>query len=257
MSEGTVHYEVKDGIARVTFDRPEAKNAMTWAMYEALARACDSIASDESVRAALFRGAGGSFVAGTDIQQFTAFSGGEDGIAYERHIAADIDRLERLPKPVVAVIEGWATGGGLLIAASCDFRIATPDARFGVPIARTLGNCLSVANMARLLAHFGPARTKRMLMLAETVDAEEARACGFVDAIAAPGEIAEKAEAMCRRLIGHAPITMRAAKEALRRIALANLPEGDDLIRACYDSADFKEGVSAFLAKRKPDWQGR
>ena len=257
MSEGRVVYEVKDGIARVTFDRPEARNAMTWAMYEGLARAVDAIASDDSVRVALFRGAGGSFVAGTDIGQFTAFKGEEDGIAYERHISASIDQLERLSKPVVAVIEGFATGGGIIIAASCDFRVATPDARFGVPIARTLGNCLSVGNVARLLSHFGPARTKRMLMLAEMLDAEEARNCGFIDAILSATEIGDKAEAMCRKLIGHAPLTMRAAKEALRRITLANLPDGDDLIRACYGSADFKEGVAAFLAKRKPDWRGK
>jgi len=257
LSEGRVLYEVKDGVAHVTFDRPEARNAMTWAMYDGLARAIEAIAADDSVRVALFRGAGGSFVAGTDIAQFLAFKGEEDGIAYERHISASIDQLERLEKPVVAVIEGFATGGGLIIAASCDFRIATPDARFGVPIARTLGNCISVGNVARLLAHFGPARTKRILMLAELIDAEEARACGFVDAIAAREEIGAKAEAMCKRLIGHAPLTMRAAKEAMRRIILANLPDGDDLIRSCYGSADFKEGVAAFLAKRKPDWRGK
>jgi len=257
LSEGRVNYEVQDGIARVTFDRPQARNAMTWAMYDGLARAVDAIAADDSVRVALFRGASGSFVAGTDIGQFTAFQGAEDGIAYERHISKAVDQLERLEKPVVAVIEGFATGGGIIIAASCDFRIATPDARFGVPIARTLGNCISVGNVARLLAHFGPARTKRMLMLAEMIDAEEARVCGFVDAIVPSDEIGAKAEAMCKRLIGHAPLTMRAAKEALRRITLANLPDGDDLIRACYGSADFKEGVSAFLAKRKPDWRGK
>jgi len=257
VSEGRVGYEVKDGIAYVTFDRPEARNAMTWAMYDGLARAIDQIAADDTVRVALFRGAGGSFVAGTDIAQFTEFKGEEDGITYERHISASIDQLERLAKPVVAVIEGFATGGGMIIAASCDFRICTPDARFGVPIARTLGNCISVANVARLLAHFGPARTKRMLMLAELIDAEEAYACGFADAIASPAEIGDKAEAMCRKLIGHAPLTMRAAKESLRRIMLANLPDGADLIRSCYGSADFKEGVAAFLAKRKPDWKGR
>ena len=257
MSEGRVVYEVKDGIAHVTFDRPEARNAMTWAMYDGLARAIDQIAADDTVRVALFRGAGGSFVAGTDIAQFTEFKGGEDGITYERHISASIDQLERLAKPVVAVIEGFATGGGMIIAASCDFRICTPDARFGVPIARTLGNCISVANVARLLAHFGPARTKRMLMLAELIDAEEAYACGFADAIASPAEIGDKAEAMCRKLSGHAPLTVRAAKESLRRIMLANLPDGADLIRSCYGSADFKEGVAAFLAKRKPDWKGR
>ena len=254
---GQVDYEVRDGIAHVTFNRPEARNAMTWAMYDGLARACDAIDSDDNVRVALLRGAGGSFVAGTDIQQFTAFKGGEDGIAYEKRIEASISQIENVGKPMVAAIEGFATGGGLIIAASCDFRLATPDARFGVPIARTLGNCISVGNVARLMAHFGTARAKRMLLLAEMVDAEEARACGFVEAIHHGAEIGLKAEAMCKRLIGHAPITMRASKEAMRRVTMANLPDGSDLIRACYGSADFKEGMTAFLAKRKPEWTGR
>jgi len=254
---GHVDYEVKDGIAYVTFNRPEARNAMTWAMYDGLARACDQIVSDDNVRVALLRGAGGSFVAGTDIQQFTAFKGGEDGIAYEKRIEASISQIENVGKPLIAVIEGFATGGGLIIAASCDFRLATPDARFGVPIARTLGNCISVGNVARLMAHFGTARAKRMLMLAEMIEAEEARACGFVEAIHPVNEIGAKAEAMCKRLIGHAPITMRASKEAMRRVSMANLPDGSDLIRACYGSADFKEGMTAFLGKRKPEWTGR
>ncbi len=256
MSGQTV-YEVKDGVAHVTFNRPEARNAMTWAMYDGLARACEAIVEDDTVRVALLRGAGGSFVAGTDIQQFTAFEDGEDGIAYEKRIEASIGQIEHVGKPMVAVIEGFATGGGLIIAASCDFRLATPDAKFGVPIARTLGNCISVGNVARLMAHFGTARAKRMLMLAEMVDAQEARSCGFVEAIHPPEDIAAKAEAMCKRLSGHAPLTMRAAKEAMRRVTLASIADGSDLIRSCYGSADFKEGMTAFLGKRKPEWTGR
>jgi enoyl-CoA hydratase/carnithine racemase len=254
---GQVDYEVRDGVAHVTFNRPDARNAMTWDMYDGLARACEAIVADDTVRVALLRGAGRSFVAGTDIQQFSAFEGGKDGLAYEKRVEASISQIENVGKPMVALIEGFATGGGLVIAASCDFRLATPDARFGVPIARTLGNCISVGNVARLLAHFGTARAKRMLMLAELVDAQEARACGFVEAIHPPEEIAAEAEAMCKRLIGHAPITMRASKEAMRRLTMATIPDGSDLIRACYGSADFKEGVAAFLAKRKPEWTGQ
>ena len=257
MSEGTVHYSVSGGIATVTFDRPEARNAMTWAMYGALATACDKIVSDDAVRVAVFRGAGGAFVAGTDIQQFTSFTGADDGIAYEKRIDAAIGQIEGIPKPVIAVVEGFCVGGGLAIAAACDFRIAAAGARFGVPIARTLGNCLSVGNVARLVAGFGVGRTKRMLMLAEMIGAEEAQACGFVDALAASGELEAKLSDMCKRLLSHAPITMRASKEAVRRIRTANLPDGSDLIRAAYGSADFGEGVAAFLAKRPPEWKGR
>ncbi|HEY4265768.1 MAG TPA: enoyl-CoA hydratase/isomerase family protein [Micropepsaceae bacterium] len=257
MSEGRVHYTKADGIASVVFDRPEARNAMTWAMYGELATACEAIASDTDVRVAVFRGAGGAFVAGTDIQQFTAFTGAEDGIAYERRIDAAIDGIDRLEKPIIAMVEGFCVGGGLAIAMACDFRIASPSARFGMPIARTLGNCLSVGNVARLLAQFGPGRTKRMLMLAEMISAEDAHACGFVDVLAAAADIDVARAKMCKTLMGHAPITMRAAKEAIRRIRTENLPDGSDLIRAAYGSADFKEGVEAFLAKRAPHWQGR
>jgi len=257
MSEGRVHYSAANGIATVVFDRPEARNAMTWAMYGALGSACEQIASDETVRVAVFRGAGGAFVAGTDIQQFTSFAGADDGIGYEKRIEAAIGQIEDLPKPIIAVVEGFCVGGGLAIASACDFRIASTSARFGVPIARTLGNCLSVGNVARLVAGFGADRTKRMLMLAEMIGAEEAAACGFVDVLADTGELDAKLDDMCKRLLSHAPITMRAAKEAVRRIRTANLPEGSDLIRAAYGSADFKEGVAAFLTKRPPEWKGR
>jgi len=257
MSEGRVVYAKAEGVATILFDRPEARNAMTWAMYDGLAAACESIAADADVRVAVFRGGGGAFVAGTDIQQFTSFKDGEDGIAYERRIDAAIDGIERLTKPIIAVVEGFCVGGGLAIATACDFRIAAPSARFGVPIAATLGNCLSVGNVARLVAQFGPGRTKRMLMLAEMISAEEAAACGFVDVLAGPGDIDVKLGDMCKRLLSHAPITMRNAKEAIRRIRVQNLPDGADLIRAAYGSADFKEGIDAFLAKRPPNWQGR
>jgi enoyl-CoA hydratase len=256
-NQGRVRYTKTGNIASVLFDRPEAKNAMTWAMYGELASACETIAADDEVKVAVFRGAGGAFVAGTDIQQFTAFKDGEDGIAYERRIDAAIEQIERLEKPVIAVVEGFCVGGGLAIAAACDFHIAAPSARFGVPIARTLGNCLSVGNVARLVAQFGVGRTKRMLMLAEMITGEEAHACGFVDVLVPPNEIDAKLAEMCKRLAGHAPITVRNAKEAIRRIRVQNVPDGADLIRAAYGSADFKEGMNAFIAKRPPNWTGR
>ena len=140
---GTVRLSIDGGIAAIVFDRADAHNAMTWSMYEQLADICHALADDPAVRVATMRGAGGkAFIAGTDIEQFQSFSGGGDGIAYERRIDAGIDLIERLPMPVVAVLDGWVVGGGLAIASACDLRIATPDARFGVPIARTLGNCL-------------------------------------------------------------------------------------------------------------------
>src|SRR5262249_20240911 len=170
MSDGEVRYVRNGAVATVTFDRPGARNAMTWRMYEQLSEACARMRGEEGLRVAVFRGAGGkSFIAGTDIAQFQAFRSGEDGVAYENKMEGYISAVETLPVPTLAVIEGFAIGGGLAIAAACDLRIATPGSRFGVPIARTLGNCLSVANYARLVAGLGAARAKKMLLLAENL----------------------------------------------------------------------------------------
>ncbi len=258
MSDGEVHYERKGPVAHVLFDRPEARNAMTWCMYERLGDVCARIRADDGVKVAVLRGAGGkSFIAGTDIAQFLEFKSGDDGVAYEAKMEAYIAALEALPIPTLAVIEGWAIGGGLAIAAACDLRIATPGTRFGIPIARTLGNCISVANTARLVAALGAPRAKRVLLMAETLTADEALAASFVSEIVAPADLDAKVEEICARLAGHAPVTMRVSKEAVRRVVLAGLADDRDLVRAAYDSDDFREGVRAFIEKREARWRGR
>lgn len=254
---GQVHYTVENGVGAVVFDRPAARNAMTWAMYDALGEICERIVAEGDVRAVTFRGAGGeAFVAGTDIEQFRDFRTGQDGLDYEAVIDRRIGQIERLPVPTVAVVDGWAIGGGLAIAAACDFRIATPTAKFGIPIARTLGNCLSIANVARVIAALGVARAKRMLMLAEVLGAEEARASGFVAEIAEPDALDERVGVMLSKLLANAPVTMRVVKEGIRRVVGEGLPDGDDLVAECYGSRDFRIGVEAFLAKQKPSWTG-
>ena len=257
MSGGTVHLSIQNRVASVTFDRPEARNAMTWAMYERLGQICTQLQLDTSVRVATFRGAGGeAFVAGTDIEQFTAFRTGDDGVAYERQIDQCIQKLEMLPMPTVAAVEGWAIGGGLAIATACDFRIATPASRFGVPIARTLGNCLSVANLARLSAALGMPRVRRMLMLADTLAADEMLDCGFLLQLSEPGDLDAALGALCDRLGALAPVTQSVSKEGMRRLVSHGLPHDEDLIRRCYASEDFREGVAAFVGKRRAAWRG-
>lgn len=253
---GRVHLTLDGAVARITFDRPAARNAMTWQMYEELAAACAAVAHNGDIRVAVLRGAGGkAFIAGTDIEQFRAFASGEDGIAYEQRIDAYIAALQALPMPTIAVVEGWAVGGGMAIANACDIRVATPGTRFGVPIARTLGNCLSAANLRRLTATLGVAMVTRMMLLAEMPRAED-MPLGYVSVIEAAALEPHIAE-LCETLAGHAPVTMRVTKEALRRLQADPNAVDADLIRAAYGSRDFQEGVAAFVAKRPPRWQGQ
>jgi enoyl-CoA hydratase/carnithine racemase len=251
-------YERRGATALVTFNRPEAHNAMTWEMYEALYECCEEVDADEAVRVLVLRGAGEkAFVSGTDIKQFLEFKSGEDGISYEERMERVIGRLERVRKPTVAVVNGYAIGGGLSIACVCDLRVCTPEAKFGIPIARTLGNCLSIENYARLVALIGPARTKALILTAKIFSAEEALAAGLATEIVPASELDERVGELCASLESHAPITMGVTKEAVRRLQFAELPDAEDLVRETYGSEDFHEGVVAFVEKRRPVWQGR
>jgi enoyl-CoA hydratase/carnithine racemase len=243
----------------VTFNRPEARNAMTWGMYDRLQHVCEEVDADESVRVLVLRGAGGqAFVSGTDIRQFTAFDAAADGIRYERELDAYMERLGRVKKPVIAQVEGYAVGAGLELVAACDIRIATPDARFGAPIARTLGNCLSMAAYSTLIDLLGPSRVKELIFTARLLSADEGQAAGFVHEVVPREEIAERVAALAAQLAQHAPITLQVTKEAVRRIQAARRARGgEDLLALTYGSADFKEGVRAFLEKRKPRWSGK
>jgi enoyl-CoA hydratase len=257
-SSAQVHLELRDGIAWITFDHVAARNAMTAEMYQSLKTICEDLASNPLVRAVILRGAGGkSFVSGSDIAQFAAFENGDDGIRYEEGIDNYLAPLAMLPMPTIAVIDEMAIGGGLAIASCCDFRIATPDARFGVPIARTLGNCLSAGNVAWLVAHLNVNIVKRMLLLAELVSAPELLKQGYLLATYPAKELGQQATQLAERLMKLAPITQKSSKLTLARILKNNLPDCSDLIRECYGSADFKNGVTSFLGGKPPVWTGK
>ena len=230
---------------------------MTWPMYEQLEEALDRVASEAGLRVAVLRGTGGHFVAGTDITQFADFRSADDGVAYERRLDAVVAKLETLRVATIAAVEGYAAGGGLALAAACDLRLCTPNAQFGVPIAKTVGNCLSMANYARLVASLGAARTKALLFTADFMSADEARALGFVVAVVDPGAFDAHLDALCLTLAAYAPITLQVTKEAIRRIVSRSSAEGDDLVQRAYGSSDFREGVAAFVERRSPRWEGR
>jgi enoyl-CoA hydratase/carnithine racemase len=253
-------FETNGPIATLTFNRPEARNAMTWDMYEALVEACERVDRDAAVRVLVCRGAGGkAFVAGTDIAQFQDFKNREDGLKYEERLDRVLDRLERVTKPTIAQVEGVAAGGGCAIALTCDLRVATPGATFGFPIARTLGNCLSGASYSRLLDVMGPGAVKDMLFTGRLIGAAEMHTLGIVNRLVSADEIEATVRALAAEIAANAPLTLHATKEMIRRIlAKRRLQAGEDadMVEMCYTSADFREGVTAFLAKRKPVWTG-
>jgi enoyl-CoA hydratase/carnithine racemase len=259
MSEARLIYNKVGPVAQILFDNPSAHNALTHEMWCSLRDTCRQIAQDPSVRVVTFRGVGGkAFISGTDISGFSGFTSGSDGIAYERHIDECMAAVDALPMTTIAVIEGWAVGGGLNIFSAADFRIATPNARFASPLGRTIGNCLSMSSCARIAAAIGVATAKRMLLLGEVIAAQELLAKGVLYKVAEPAELDATVDALCQLAIPNAPLTTRASKEMIRRLAYANLPNVDDLIAQVYGSDDFKRGVQNFLAKNKstPQWSG-
>jgi enoyl-CoA hydratase len=258
MSEGITRYEKHGPVARILFDRPAAYNALTWDMWRGLSEICARIADDPQVRVVTLRGAGGkAFVSGTDIAGFQSFTSGEEGVRYEAEMDTHVGAVEALPQPTIAIVDGWAVGGGLALSFACDFRVAATGARFGSPLARTIGNCLSARGYARLVQHAGIAVAKRMLLAGEILAAEEMKALGLVNALVDPAEIDATVDELIERLAANAPLTLRVSKEAMRRLATAHQPDISDLIASIYGSEDFAEGVRSFLSKAKPVWKGR
>ncbi|GAB4230509.1 MAG: enoyl-CoA hydratase/isomerase family protein [Methyloligellaceae bacterium] len=260
MSAEELLIEREGPLAVVTLNRPEKRNALTFEMYEGLADFCRGAKEDASLRAIIVTGAGGkAFAAGTDISLFRDFDGARDGVAYERRIDDILEAIESCPVPMIAAISGACTGGGAALASVCDVRIATPDMKFGYPIARTLGNCLSVSSLQRVSALLGAGRAKELILTARLMGAEEAHAIGLVSEICSDYDaMLSRARALAEQICGFAPITLQVTKEMFRRMAAAAPRiEDEDLIAYCYGSADFREGLEAFLAKRKAEWKGR
>lgn len=258
-AETELLFDIRDGIAHLVSNHPQARNALTFAMYVRLAEICGVIDEDPSVEAMILTGAGDkAFAVGTDISQFRAFQTPEDALAYEARIDRVLEALERCRVPTIAAITGACTGGGG-IALACDLRIGTRTATFGFPIARTLGNCLSMSNYARLASLIGPARTKEIIFTARLVEAGEAQTLGLLsEVVQDAAALTARADELARLIAGHAPLTLRATKEAQSRLQTRlDRKDREDLILMCYMSQDFREGMDAFLNKCPPKWTGR
>jgi enoyl-CoA hydratase/carnithine racemase len=253
-------HERRGDVAWITFNRPEARNALTFAMYEELARICEAANNDATLRCIVIRGAGEkAFASGTDINQFRAFKTPQDSLDYEARIDRILTALEQVRVPTIAAIAGACTGGGGAIAACCDLRVAMKNVRIGFPIARTLGNCLSSASLSRLTALVGPAKVKDLIFTARLIEADEALGIGLVHELVEDLPALEaRSEELSKQVAGMAPLTLRAVKEGLRRLQnRLSREEAEDLILMCYMSEDFREGMDAFLNKRQPQWKGK
>lgn len=256
--EGAVLLEQKGPIAIITLSRPAALNALTWTMYQQLETHLKRLAADDVTRVVILRGEGKTFAAGTDIQQFQGFTG-EQGIAYERTMEAIIEQLYAFPRPTIAAVQGYAVGGGLVIASVCDLRYAVPSSRFGMPIARTLGNCLTHKNYQHLVDAFGAMRTKEMLFTGRLLTATDALQCGFLTEMIDEEQLITRVIEIAQRISSLAPLTIWATKEAQKRLNAVREEaiDFDDVVARIYSSSDFAEGVQAYLEKRKPDWRGQ
>lgn len=251
-----LNFSMADDIGIITFNRPKARNALTFDMYRGVANICQS--PPDNVRAIIVVGAGGkAFAAGTDISLFRDFNSEQQAIDYEATMDEVLSQIEQCPVPTIAAITGACTGGGAVIASACDIRISDANLKFGFPIAKTLGNCLSAANLARLSALLGAGRVREIIFTARLIEADEAKQIGLVSEVIETTEwVLPRAKELAKTIADNAPLTLRATKELQRRIALTEV-EDEDWIVKCYTSEDFKEGLDAFLGKRKPNWKGK
>jgi len=251
--------ERNEGITEVKFNRPEVRNALTFEMYEAVYDLCVEANEKGEIKAIIFAGADSSaFASGTDISLLQGIKGGKGGIEYEERIERVVGTVERCRVPTIAAIAGACTGGGAALATACDLRIGANNMRFGYPMAKTLGNCLSLPNSARLIFLIGPARFKELLLTARLMGAEEAYATGLISEVVEPLDVLARAREVAGRIAQNAPLTIWAAKEAVRRLH-EQLQSADfiDVIEKCYESEDFRLGVEGFIKKQTPKWTGR
>ncbi|WP_298992705.1 enoyl-CoA hydratase-related protein [uncultured Pseudokineococcus sp.] len=261
-SPGRVRTDLRSGVLHAVLEHPRRLGALTSAMYDELAAACRRVSSEPGVQVLVLEGTDGAFAAGTDVRMLAEEvlgppDAGAAGVAYERRVGEVLQSLQDVPVPVVAVVDGPAAGAGLALVACSDVVVAGPRARFGLPVARTLGNCVPASVVAALARRAGPARTRALLLTSRMLDAREAGAVGLADVVLEAEELDAGVRDLLDGLRSAAPLALAAFKQLDRRLAAVDLPDDEDLLRACYGSSDFREGVTAFLDRRPPRWEGR
>lgn len=255
---GQVLVDRDNGVVTLTLSNPARRNAISFEMYSSLERECITLLKDTSVRTLVLRGAGAAFAGGTDIRHLADIRSGDQGVEYEAHMRRVQGTLLALRIPIIAMVDGACVGGGLVLAALSDIVFCTPDSRFGSPIARTIGNTLSATSLACLQQRLGRRTTSEMLLTGRLLSAQEAHDAGFVTAVLDKQPLEERLASTLQAIDNCAPLTLKSFKELERRIDahLDEIPTGD-VYREIYGSADFREGVDAFLAKRPARFEGR
>lgn len=254
----------KDGpIGWITFNQPEKRNAVSQEMWQAMPEYVADLAADPAIRVVILRGAGETaFVAGADISQFKdRRRNAADEEEYRRISGAGSDSLARLGKPLVAMIHGFCIGGGVSIAITCDLRIAADDARFGIPAAR-LGLGYHYKGMEKLMSLIGPSYTKELFFTARTdFSAQDVLRMGLVNQVVPKADLERFTRDYAHTMSRNAPLTQRSAKASVEQLLKPEAQRDyallDKLIKDCFDSQDYQEGVKAFSEKRRPQFQGR
>ena len=260
MTFTTLRYDVQDGIATVTLDRPEKNNAISMEMRADFRALADELYTNESVRVAIITGGGKAFSVGADVSTFETDWNTPVFRANTRLLTNFFNELEALEKPVIAAINGTCVGGGLELAMACDLRVAARSARFGLP-ENNLGLIPGVGGCSRLVKLVGFGRAKELVLTGEIITAEDAFRHGLVNRVVDDGALSAEARALAERLRGKAPQALGIAKRVLQNCVSADLQTGRTIESfgqsILIKTKDHREGVTAFREKRRPKFEGR